>query len=241
MPLGRLVGTTVFGQLTAWATGLGVGDSQCGYTAIAARAVDALELDALWPGYGYPNDLLSALARRARPPRGRGRRAAGVPRRGERPPRPPPARHLVLDRPRRRAPRPARARPTDRRRGARTIRSTLALAAGLGFLGVALGAFGSRPQAHARVEARRRRSRALVDDGRALPPPPRRRGRPRRRAATAPIAGLLFAAGVALFSGSLYVMTLTGVRKLGAVTPVRRPRDARRVGRARSAARLSTR
>ncbi|HEY4118886.1 MAG TPA: glycosyltransferase family 2 protein [Byssovorax sp.] len=71
MPLGRLVGTTVFGQLTAWATGLGVGDSQCGYTAIAARAVDALELDALWPGYGYPNDLLSALA-------GRGLRVAEV-------------------------------------------------------------------------------------------------------------------------------------------------------------------
>ena len=33
-------------------------------------------------------------------------------------------------------------------------------------------------------------------------------------------AGLCFASGIALFSGSLYVMTLTGVRALGAVTPL---------------------
>lgn len=32
-------------------------------------------------------------------------------------------------------------------------------------------------------------------------------------------AGFCFAAGVLLFSGSLYTMTLTGVRALGAVTP----------------------
>lgn len=32
-------------------------------------------------------------------------------------------------------------------------------------------------------------------------------------------AGWLFVAGVALFSGSLYVMALTGIRALGAVTP----------------------
>lgn len=35
-----------------------------------------------------------------------------------------------------------------------------------------------------------------------------------------PIAAWLFLAGIALFSGSLYAMTLTGVRKLGAVTPI---------------------
>ena len=35
-----------------------------------------------------------------------------------------------------------------------------------------------------------------------------------------PIAGWLFAAGVLLFSGSLYALTLTDVRMFGAVTPI---------------------
>jgi uncharacterized membrane protein YgdD (TMEM256/DUF423 family) len=34
------------------------------------------------------------------------------------------------------------------------------------------------------------------------------------------IAGWLFAAGILLFSGSLYVLTLSGVRWLGAITPL---------------------
>jgi len=34
------------------------------------------------------------------------------------------------------------------------------------------------------------------------------------------VAGWSFVAGVALFSGSLYAMTVTGVRALGAVTPI---------------------
>jgi uncharacterized membrane protein YgdD (TMEM256/DUF423 family) len=34
------------------------------------------------------------------------------------------------------------------------------------------------------------------------------------------IACIAFAVGIALFSGSLYAMTLTGVRWLGAVTPI---------------------
>jgi uncharacterized membrane protein YgdD (TMEM256/DUF423 family) len=34
------------------------------------------------------------------------------------------------------------------------------------------------------------------------------------------VAGLAFAAGTLVFSGSLYVMAITGVRWLGAVTPV---------------------
>jgi hypothetical protein len=63
MPFGRLCGTAVFGWLTSLATGIvPLGDSQCGYTAIAARALGRLDLDRLWPGYGYPNDLLGALA-----------------------------------------------------------------------------------------------------------------------------------------------------------------------------------
>jgi uncharacterized membrane protein YgdD (TMEM256/DUF423 family) len=34
------------------------------------------------------------------------------------------------------------------------------------------------------------------------------------------VAGFCFLAGIALFSGSLYAMTLTGMRALGAVTPL---------------------
>lgn len=40
------------------------------------------------------------------------------------------------------------------------------------------------------------------------------------RGLTGPVPGYLFGAGIVLFSGSLYVMTLTGVRALGAVTPL---------------------
>ena len=39
-----------------------VSDSQCGYTALARAAWARLNLEALWPRYGYPNDLLSLLA-----------------------------------------------------------------------------------------------------------------------------------------------------------------------------------
>jgi uncharacterized membrane protein YgdD (TMEM256/DUF423 family) len=35
-----------------------------------------------------------------------------------------------------------------------------------------------------------------------------------------PTAGWLFALGIVLFSGSLYVMSLTGVTKLGMITPI---------------------
>lgn len=62
MPWARWVGNHVLSSCTRWATGLRVRDSQCGYTALARRAAERIALDALWPGYGYPNDLLGRLA-----------------------------------------------------------------------------------------------------------------------------------------------------------------------------------
>lgn len=41
-----------------------------------------------------------------------------------------------------------------------------------------------------------------------------------RAARAANLAGWLFVVGVAIFSGSLYVMTFTGLRWLGAITPI---------------------
>jgi glycosyltransferase involved in cell wall biosynthesis len=65
MPMQRRLGGRVFSWLTTHAIGVPVSDSQCGYTAIARDACAKLDLAALWPGYGYPNDLLSELALRS--------------------------------------------------------------------------------------------------------------------------------------------------------------------------------
>jgi glycosyltransferase involved in cell wall biosynthesis len=56
------------GRVLSALTGLAIGmpelsDSQCGYTAITADALRALDLSRVWRGYGYPNDLLGHLAR----------------------------------------------------------------------------------------------------------------------------------------------------------------------------------
>ncbi len=62
MPRDRYLGARVFSRLTAAATGLPITDSQCGYTALSGEACAALDLVGLWPGFGYPNDLLGQLA-----------------------------------------------------------------------------------------------------------------------------------------------------------------------------------
>jgi glycosyltransferase involved in cell wall biosynthesis len=62
MPWHRWLGNHFFSLLTRRALGVDVRDSQCGYAAMNRRAQQALDWDALWKGYGYPNDLLSALS-----------------------------------------------------------------------------------------------------------------------------------------------------------------------------------
>jgi hypothetical protein len=65
MPRARYAGGVVFSRLTSLAIGQEITDSQCGYTAIAREACARLDLGALWPRYGYPNDLLAMLAARS--------------------------------------------------------------------------------------------------------------------------------------------------------------------------------
>lgn len=63
MPLTRLVGNVALTLLTRWSTGLPITDAQCGYTALHRDALARIEIDTLWPRYGYPNDLLARCAR----------------------------------------------------------------------------------------------------------------------------------------------------------------------------------
>lgn len=63
MPWPRRLGGAAFSLATSWAIGQPIQDSQCGFTAISRAACRALALDSLWPGYGYPNDMLGMLAR----------------------------------------------------------------------------------------------------------------------------------------------------------------------------------
>jgi glycosyltransferase involved in cell wall biosynthesis len=67
MPWTRRAGGAFLSAVTRAASGLCVGDTQCGFTALAASAASALPLGELWPRYGYPNDLLLLLAARGLP------------------------------------------------------------------------------------------------------------------------------------------------------------------------------
>lgn len=62
MPPARIVGNLLLSAATRVTSGYHhVFDSQCGYTAIHRDALARIDLDAMWTGYGYPNDLLSRL------------------------------------------------------------------------------------------------------------------------------------------------------------------------------------
>lgn len=63
MPPARIVGNVALSAATRITSGYRhIFDSQCGYTALSRAAIAAIDLDALFPRYGYPNDLLSRLA-----------------------------------------------------------------------------------------------------------------------------------------------------------------------------------
>ena len=59
----RLIGNSLLRWLTAVAIGnTRITDPQNGYTAVSRQALEKLDLGAVYPGYGYCNDLLTRLA-----------------------------------------------------------------------------------------------------------------------------------------------------------------------------------
>lgn len=62
IPKHRYIGNSVLSLLTKIASGYWhVADSQSGYTAICLAALKAIDLDAIYPYYGVPNDMLIRL------------------------------------------------------------------------------------------------------------------------------------------------------------------------------------
>ena len=62
MPRHRYLGNAVLSLLTKIASGYWhVADSQSGYTAIALPTLEQLDLDRIYPRYGFPNDMLVHL------------------------------------------------------------------------------------------------------------------------------------------------------------------------------------
>jgi len=62
MPTTRIIGNLVLSTATKLSSGYWhVFDSQCGYTAIAKHALESIDLDRVFPRYGYPNDVLARL------------------------------------------------------------------------------------------------------------------------------------------------------------------------------------
>jgi glycosyltransferase involved in cell wall biosynthesis len=62
IPRHRYLGNAFLSMLTKIASGYWhVADSQTGYTAISLKALQTIELDGIYPRYGYPNDMLVRL------------------------------------------------------------------------------------------------------------------------------------------------------------------------------------
>jgi glycosyltransferase involved in cell wall biosynthesis len=62
IPRTRYLGNAVLSMLTKIASGYWhVADSQSGYTAIGLRTLEELDLDRIYRGYGFPNDMLVHL------------------------------------------------------------------------------------------------------------------------------------------------------------------------------------
>ena len=61
MPMMRLLGNHGLSWLTRLALGAPVRDSQCGYTALSRTCARTMDLRALYPRYGYPNDLCARV------------------------------------------------------------------------------------------------------------------------------------------------------------------------------------
>ncbi|MFA4946618.1 MAG: glycosyltransferase family 2 protein [Candidatus Micrarchaeia archaeon] len=62
MPQLRYFGNSLLTILTKFSSGYwNIQDPQCGYTAITREALEGIELDELYPRYGFPNDLLAML------------------------------------------------------------------------------------------------------------------------------------------------------------------------------------
>ncbi len=62
MPVFRKFGNAILSFLTKFCTGYWhIIDPQNGYTAITSHALQTLDLDTMYPRYGYPNDLLVKL------------------------------------------------------------------------------------------------------------------------------------------------------------------------------------
>jgi uncharacterized membrane protein YgdD (TMEM256/DUF423 family) len=102
------------------------------------------------------------------------------------------------------------------------VRTIAGLASIFGFLGVAAGAFG----AHVLRERIPPESVEVFETGaryqmiHALAMLFAAWIASRAEGGPGALAGGLFAAGIVLFSGSLYALALTGIRPLGAITPV---------------------
>jgi glycosyltransferase involved in cell wall biosynthesis len=62
IPLARRFVGEILSRMTSVAVGQKISDSQCGYTAISRAACGRIDWSLIYPHFGYPNDLLGALA-----------------------------------------------------------------------------------------------------------------------------------------------------------------------------------